>query len=130
MVDSFVYHNYVFREGLTDWDGRLLAGRRFTTKGRQRMLSGPNGNAAGHDRYSERLRGDRSGWRPYRIPRPKLLNMGHCSRLRTISATLHEEPDGRLPLISDASPVASAADALRTMAIEEKLSKTLVSGTR
>ena len=114
-----------------EWDGRLLAGRRISMKGRQRMLSGPNGNSSAmNDRYSERMRADRSGWRPYRIPRPKLLNMGHCSRQRTISATLHEEPDGRLPPLSDlTSPVLSASDALRSMAIADNnnlLSRTLV----
>lgn len=104
-------------------------------KGRQRMLSGPDSSSSHHnDRYSERMR-DRSSWRPYRIPRPKLLNMGHCSRIRTISAYLHEESDGRLPPIIDTSPVAVASeprmrdmsDALRCMAIGEGFSKTLVS---
>lgn len=106
-------------------------------KGRQRMLSGPDSSSShqNNDRYSERMR-DRSNWsRPYRIPRPKLLNMGHCSRIRTISALLHEESDVRLPPILDTSPVANTAeprlrdmsDALRCMAIGDGLNKTIVS---
>lgn len=104
-------------------------------KGRQRMLSGPDSSSSQHnDRYSERMR-DRNSWRPYRIPRPKLLNMGHCSRIRTISAYLQEESDVRLPPIIDTSPVAATSeprmrdmsDALRCMAIGEGFSKALVS---
>lgn len=109
-----------------EWDGRLLGGRRISMKGRQRMLSGPDGGSSYNERYSERMR-DRNSWRPYRIPRPKLLNMGHCSRIRTISALLHEETDVRIAPILDTSPVAVATDALRCMAIGEGLSKTLVS---
>ena len=117
-----------------EYDGRLLAGRRISTKGRQRVLSGPNGNSSMNNgsmmiMNGERMRGEhRAGWRPYRIPRPKLLNMGRCSRLRTISATLHEEPDHRLPLICDSttSSVGMTTDALRSMAIDERHSKILV----
>jgi len=117
------YEQFRTREGLNDavpsrceWDGRLLAGRRISIKGRQRVLSGP-------DRYSERIR-DRSSWRPYRIPRPKVLNAGHCSRVRTISATLHEETDRLAPPL-DSSPVAVATDALRCMVIGDGLAKSL-----
>lgn len=124
---SKVYQSHVsqFREGLSDtlltrceWDSRLLGGRRISIKGRQRVLSGP-------DRYCERIR-DRSNWRPYRIPRPKVLNAGHCSRVRTISATLHEETDRLTPTL-DSSPVAVAADALQCMFIGDGLFKSLVS---
>lgn len=119
-----------------EWDNRV-GGRRISMKGRQRMLSGPDSSSShqNNDRYSERMR-DRSNWsRPYRIPRPKLLNMGHCSRIRTISALLHEESDVRLPPILDTSPVANTAeprlrdmsDALRCMAIGDGLNKTIVS---
>lgn len=97
------------------------------------MLSGPDGSSSSsnsssnyNERYIDRLR-DRNNWRPYRIPRPKLLNMGHCSRIRTISALLHEETDARLTPILDTSPVASTTDAFRCMAIGDGLSKTLVS---
>lgn len=128
----------VYREGLSEPMPQrcdLLAGRRVNVKGRQRMLSGPNGNSSSSsssmgssERYCDRMRGERVGWRPYRIPRPKLLSMGHCSRHRTVSATLHEEPDGRLPPILDASPIASATDAIRSMAIEDnKPCRTIVS---
>ena len=122
---------FVYREDplplRCEWDGRLLGGRRISMKGRQRMLSGPDGGSSHNDRYAERMR-DRNSWRPYRIPRPKLLNMGHCSRIRTISALLHEETDVRIAPILDTSPVATATDALRCMAIGEAgLSKTLVS---
>lgn len=115
-----------------EWDNRV-GGRRISMKGRQRMLSGPDSSSSQHnDRYSERMR-DRNSWRPYRIPRPKLLNMGHCSRIRTISAYLQEESDVRLPPIIDTSPVAATSeprmrdmsDALRCMAIGEGFSKAL-----
>jgi len=119
------YDQFRTREGLSDsvttrceWDSRLLGGRRISIKGRQRVLSGP-------DRYCERMRDHtRSNWRPYRIPRPKVLNAGHCSRVRTISATLHEETD-RLTPAQDSSPVAVAADALQCMFIGDGLFKTL-----
>jgi len=117
------YDQFRTREGLSDtlltrceWDSRLLGGRRISIKGRQRVLSGP-------DRYCERIR-DRSNWRPYRIPRPKVLNAGHCSRVRTISATLHEETDRLTPTL-DSSPVAVAADALQCMFIGDGLFKSL-----
>ena len=127
------------REGLSDpWEGRLLGGRRINMKGRQRMFSGPNGSSSSgggvgsgssSDRYAERMRERNISYRPYRIPRPKLLNMG--SRLRTISATLHEEPESSrlLAPIPDSSPVSVTTDALRSMAIGEgaSFSKTLVS---
>jgi hypothetical protein len=142
----YIFHNkfitiptnasFIYREDplplRCEWDNR---GRRVSMKGRQRMLSGPDSSSSHNDRYSERMR-DRSSWsRPYRIPRPKLLNMGHCSRIRTISALLHEESDVRLPTIRDTSPVANTAeprlrdmsDALRCMAIGEGLTKTIVS---
>ena len=89
------------------------------------MLSGPDGGTSHNDCFNDRLR-DRHSWRPYRIPRPKMLNIGHCSRLRTISALLHEEADVRIAPILDTSPVSIATDALRSMAIGDGLSKTLV----
>ena len=55
-----------------------------------------------------------------------MLNAGHRSRVRTISATLHEETD-RLTPAQDSSPVAVAADALQCMFIGDGLFKTLVS---
>ena len=131
--NDFVFFCLEFsREGLSDpWEGRLLGGRRINMKGRQRMFSGPNGGSSGSsngsgDRYAERMRERNISYRPYRIPRPKLLNMG--SRLRTISATLHEEPESnRLAPILDSSPVSVTTDALRSMAIGENLGTTLLS---
>ena len=78
------------------------------------MLSAPNISdcPAKIDRHRER-----SGWRPYRIPRPKLLQGAPCSRVRTISATLHEESE-RIVATTETSQLASAADALRAMVID------------
>ena len=104
-----------------EWEGRLLGGRRVGMKGgRQRVLSGP----AVNDKYSDRTR-ECNNWRPYRIPRPKLLSNGHCPRVRTVSATLHEETD-RLEPAAEPSQVSITADALQCMAIGESANRPTV----
>ena len=135
-IDNYP-HCFVCRESLNDplpqryeWDSRLMGGtssssssnssRKIGTNS-QRVLSAPNML----DCYPERTR-DRTSWKPYRIPRPKLVNSGHCSRVRTISATLHEEVD-RFDHLLDTSQVAMAADALSSMALAESAAKSSVS---
>ena len=135
MVFILSFTHDLFRESVDplpqryEWDNRFTSSRRIGMKTCHRVLSSPNISECYKikgDCFVDRMR-ERSSWRPYRIPRPKLVGGGHCSgRVRTISATLHEEIEKLVPTV-DTSQVAIAADAFHSMAISEGRPKSSVS---